>query len=192
MSRTTATDETAGAVHAAARQPRGWARFEDAVLLPAAALALIACTALMLFEVVTRSFLAYSVGWVDEVAREAMLVAYFLALGLAHRHGHFIRAGMMVDRLRPSVRRIFDLFGAVCGMAMSATLLFTGSARALRLRTLGAVTESSLETPVWIIGLLLPFGAFALLLYFAGAFARALAHERPFEQMLAERPESPL
>lgn len=175
-----------------ARRRAVWVRFEDAVLLPTAALALIVCTALMLFEVFSRSFLAYSIGWIDEVSREAMLFAYFLAMGLAHRHGHFIRSGMLVDRLRPGVRRMFDLFGATCGIALSAILLFTGSARVLRLRALGAVTESSLETPLWVIGLLLPFGAFTLLLYFIGAFARALAHEHPFAQELDERPEAAL
>lgn len=184
--------EDAAAVPPVARRRAMWGRFEDAVLLPLAALALIVCTALMLFEVFSRSFLAYSVGWIDEVSREAMLFAYFVAMGLTHRHGHFIRSGMVVDRLRPGVRRMFDLFGAACGIALSAILLFTGSTRVLRLRTLGAVTESSLETPLWLIGLLLPFGAFTLLLYFIGAFARALAHEHPFAQELDERPEAPL
>lgn len=190
MSRTIAPKETGTPEHNTMRRPGGWARFEDGVLVHASSLALIASTALMLYEVFARSFLAYSIGWVDELSRESMLIAYFLALGLAHRHGHFIRTGIIVDRLRPSLRRSFDLFGAACGVVLSITLLVTGIARVQRLRTLGVVTESSLETPVWIIGLLLPFGALTLLIYFAGTFRRALARERPFEQGDAENPES--
>lgn len=191
MSRTTAPNEERIPERVARHTVRSWARFEDQVLLHLSALALIACIALMLLEVFLRSFMAYSIGWADELSRESMLIAYFLALGLTHRHGHFIRSGMMVDRLRPSLRRAFDLFGAACGMALSIALLVTGVTRVLRLRMLGAMTESSLETPLWIIGLLLPFGTLALLIYFAGAFRRALAHEHPFAQELVENSESP-
>lgn len=160
----------------------GWARFEDVVLLNLSTLALIVCGAIMLVEMIARSAFDVSMGWADEVSREAMLFAFFLSMGCAHRHAHFIRSGMFVDRLSPRARRIFDRLGALCGVAFSLTLLVTGIARVLRLHRLGTVTESSLETPVWLIGLLLPIGACALLIYFIGALRRSLAGAHPFEQ----------
>ena len=86
---------------------------------------------------------------------------------------------LLVGHLPARRQRWAHAWAAVATIAISIVLIVNGWQTAMLARTLGLLTEGSLEWPTWILMLLMPVGGALLLLAAIEALWRALAGATP-------------
>lgn len=181
--------ETAGAQRPSARAPaaakagrRGslWGRFECGLLLSAATLLAVAATGIMLTEAFSRGFLGHSYFWAEESVRYLMIWAFFLAIGATGRNGMHIRTEMLVAALPPWGQWVCNMLASLAGLVFSLIMLFASVPQVERYYTMGMMTESTLDLPMWALFLAMPIGAVLLAIYYAGGLVRAWKGKDPF------------
>ncbi len=181
--------ETVGAERPAVRAeapartaPAGslWGRFECGWLLSGATLLAVAATGIMLTEAFSRGFLGHSYFWAEESVRYLMIWAFFLAISAAGRNGMHIRTEMLVATLPAWARRLCNILASVAGLVFSLVLLFASIPQVERYYTMGMMTESTLDLPMWALFLAMPIGAVLLAIYYAGCVVRAWKGLDPF------------
>lgn len=150
------------------------------VALASAAMALAAaCLLLSLVLIGAAVVMRYAFNaapvWVDDVVGFALVAIVMLAAAQALRRGEHIAVDLLVGRLGPDGRRRARAWSAVASGAVAVMLVVNGFDTALLARTLGLVTEGSLEWPTWLLMLLMPVGGALLLLASVEALWRALA-----------------
>ncbi|MCD0504719.1 TRAP transporter small permease [Bordetella petrii] len=155
----------------------GWA--SRLVLGVATALALGA-TFIMILEGFSRYVLNVSYFWAEESVRFLMVWAFFLTLGVAGFRQCHIRTELLVQRLPRALQRATWLLACAAGMAFAFILAYSSIPQVERFRSMGMVSESSLELPMWLLFLAMPVGGVALFLYYACAAWYAWRWGDPF------------
>lgn len=183
--RTSAGAEAPSAETPAAVPRRGslWGRIECGPLLSLATLLALAATGIMLMEAFSRGFLGHSYFWAEESVRYLMVWAFFLAIGAAGRNGLHIRTEMLADALPLRGRWVCNLLASVAGVVFAVTLLLASIPQAQRYYTMGMMTESTLDLPMWALFLAMPIGAALLAVYYAGCAVRAVRGDNPFDSL---------
>lgn len=155
----------------------GWA---SRLVLAVATILALGATSIMILEGFSRYALNVSYFWAEESVRFLMVWAFFLTLGVAgFRHCH-IRTELLVQRLPPAVQRAVWLLSCAAGMVFAFILAYSSIPQVLRFYTMGMVSESSLELPMWMLFLAMPVGGVALFLYYACAAWYAWRWGDPF------------
>ncbi|ODS99291.1 MAG: hypothetical protein ABS56_01465 [Lautropia sp. SCN 69-89] len=144
-----------------------------------AALALLASLVLIGWAVVMRYVFSAAPVWVDEVVGFALIAVVMLSAAQALRDGEHIGVDLLIERISPQRRRWVQAWSALAAGAFAVVLVFNGWGSAMLAKTLGLVTEGSLEWPTWWLMLLMPVGGALLLLAAIEALWRALAGPRP-------------
>lgn len=134
----------------------------------------------MLFEGLSRAVLDLSWFWAEESVRYLMVWAFFLTLGVTGRAGHHIRTELLVDHLGPRLRKACHLIASLVGVAFCSLLFYASLPQVHRYYTMGMMTESNLDLPVWLLFLIMPLGALLYLAYYIGCVVRAWRGEDPF------------
>lgn len=161
---------------------RAWLRFERVILLNLATGLAIFATLIMLMEAFSRGFLSHSYFWAEESVRYLMIWAFFLTIGCAGRAGHMIRTEILVERLPPAIRQVCSLISTGLGVMFAAILLYASIPQVLRYRSMGMMTESNLDLPMWLLFMAMPIGALLMGLYYVGAFLTTLRGRDPYAQ----------
>ncbi|MEI4469800.1 TRAP transporter small permease [Frigidibacter sp. MR17.24] len=157
-----------------------WTRFEFRWLLGLSTLLAVAATLIMLVEAFSRGFLDHSYFWAEESVRYLMIWAFFLTLGAAGRGGFHIRTEMLVDMLPQHLRRVCHLLASLAGIAFAVILFAASIPQITRYYTMGMMTESTLDLPMWALFLAMPIGSTLLGIYYLGCLMRAWHGEEPF------------
>ncbi len=157
-----------------------WARIESGPILTLATVLFVASTGIMLLEGLSRSLFGVSYFWAEESVRFLMIWAFFLSLGIAGTRGHHIRTELFVDRLQPATRRIMHMIASLIGVVFSLLLFYAAIPQIHRYYTMGMISESSLDIPVWVVFLAMPIGAAIYFAYYLGCLVRAIKGENPF------------
>ena len=168
-------------VRAGAR-PAGnlWARLESRWLLSFATFLAVAATLIMLTEAFGRGFLGHSYFWAEESVRYLMIWAFFLSIGACGRAGMHIRTEMLVDMLPPRGKWLCNLAASLAGLAFGIILFLASLPQVERYYTMGMMTESTLDLPMWALFLAMPIGAVLIGLYYFGCVIRAFRGQEPF------------
>lgn len=163
-------------------QPRRslWLLFERKVLLRIATCMFLVAIAVMLFEGISRAFFDESWFWAEEAVRYLMVWAFFLTLGAAGNAGHHIRTELLVERLNPRLRKFCHVLASFIGVAFCALLFYASLPQVHRYYTMGMMTESNLDLPVWLLFLVMPLGALLYLTYYLRCLTRAWRGADPF------------
>lgn len=167
-----AADRGSGAGH--------WTLFEHCWLLSLATILALLATAIMLFEAFNRGFLDRSFFWAEEGVRYLMIWAFFLTIGAAGRGGYHIRTEMLVDMLPGGLRRLCNLLASVAGLGFSVILFTASLPQVYRYYTMGMMTESNLDLPMWLLFMAMPIGALLMAGYYVGCLVRAYGGAEPF------------
>lgn len=141
-----------------------------------AAFCLLACFALIGWAVVMRYLFSAAPVWVDEIVALSLVALVMLAAAQALRNGEHIGVDLLANRLPPSGQRWIRAWGAVASGIFALVLIVNGWDTSMLARTLGLVTEGSLELPTWWLMLLMPLGGALLLLASIESLWRALAN----------------
>src|SRR3546814_15707505 len=112
----------------------------------------------MILEGFSRYVLNVSYFWAEESVRFLMVWAFFLTLGIAGFRQCHIRTELLVQRLPPAVQRAVWLLSCAAGMAFAFILAYSSIPQVQRFYSMGMVSESSLELPMWLLFLAMPVG----------------------------------
>ena len=158
----------------------GWGLTGGRLLHNVATCLFLVSIAVMLFEGLSRAVLDLSWFWAEESVRYLMVWAFFLTLGVTGRAGHHIRTELLVDHLGPRLRKTCHLLASLVGIAFCSLLFYASLPQVHRYYTMGMMTESNLDLPVWLLFLIMPLGALLYLAYYIGCLVRAWRGEDPF------------
>ncbi|MFW8567328.1 TRAP transporter small permease [Orrella sp. 11846] len=129
---------------------------------------------LMLSETIARSFFNQSIAFSWEYSAYAMAGAFFLGSGNALRTGAHIRVTFMQSVLPKRHHKTLDLIATVIATAL--VLIITISLWMLVQRSMGRATVSNtvMQTPLYIPQVIVFVGALLLLLAFFARLVRVL------------------
>ncbi|GAB3678145.1 TRAP transporter small permease [Salinisphaera aquimarina] len=157
-----------------------YARFEKKYVLSVATIMLLAATAIMLMEGIGRTFFDTSFFWAEESVRYLVLWAFFLTLGCAGHAGQHIRTDLVVEHLWTPLRRVASAVACLLGMVFCGMLIYAAIPQIERYHSLGMLTDSSLNLPLWVLFLVLPVGAFLWGLFYLHGLMRVLSGHEAF------------
>jgi TRAP-type C4-dicarboxylate transport system permease small subunit len=176
--------------HALARPRRNWRRLGGRLLHNVATCLFIVSIVVMLFEGLSRAIFDRSWFWAEESVRYLMVWAFFLTLGVAGSAGHHIRTELLVDHLGPRLRKTCHVLASLVGVLFCGLLFYASLPQVHRYYTMGMMTESNLDLPVWLLFLIMPLGALLYLAYYLRCVMRAWRGEDPFTN--PDKPEGSL
>jgi len=172
------TPDTVQEVHTPRRSL--WLLFERNVLLNVATVMFLLSTAIMLFEGVSRAAFNSSSFWAEESVRYLMVWSFFLTLGVAGNANHHIRTELLLDRLGPRMKSVCHVAASLVGMVFCGLLFFASLPQIHRYYTMGMMTESNLDLPLWLLFAVMPLGALLFLAYYLRCLVIALKGKDPF------------
>lgn len=117
---------------------------------------------LVVLQVVLPYFPSLSMPWIPEVERYLVIYSVYVAAGVVFVRGGHIAVEFVVDRLPAKWQRAIDLFGVAVGMVFSLVVGVLALKWVAGERTLGAVTTSGIELPVWMVQIAVPLGLLML------------------------------
>jgi len=160
-----------------------WVRLLDAVerrfLAVIGTWLLLLAAFLMLSEVVTRSTMHITQGWLEEAIRYLMLWAVFLLVGHAYRSGHLVRTELVYALFGPKARYWLAILNSLLAAVFACFLLWAAWIQVRHLHRIG-ITGDELHVPLWIMKSSLIVGALGLLLFAARALYDAARGVDPF------------
>jgi len=161
---------------------RGVLRVIDVLCGAGAALAALACLALavmLIIEVITTSFFAWSQPWAVEYSGYLLAPTLFAGAGWTLSRGGHIRVAVLLDLMPPGMLRAVDLVCSVAALAVTAYVTQAVTQNTLRSFELGSVSYYPSRTPVWIPQMVLTAGWALLTLGFVARILRLIAGEAP-------------
>jgi TRAP-type C4-dicarboxylate transport system permease small subunit len=129
--------------------------------------------AVMILQVFFRYTLKLSVPWTDEASRYFFIWAIFLGSAIAQRNREHIRIDIVVDRLSPKKRRIFNLLTDIFDALVSIAILI-GTLKMMK-STYG-IFASTIPISFTFIYLALAFGIGIMLALIFRDLFKPLAH----------------
>ncbi len=145
---------------------QGWL---SRLVLACATILMLGATGIMVLEGLSRHFFGVSYFWAEESVRFLLVWTFFLTLGIAGFQHYHIRTELLVQRFPLAMQRASWLLSCLVGMGFAVILAYSSIDQVRRYYTMGMLSESNLELPMWIVFLAMPVGGIALFLYYAYA-----------------------
>ncbi|MES1927581.1 TRAP transporter small permease [Salinisphaera sp. T31B1] len=157
-----------------------YVRFEKRYVLTVATIMLIGATTIMLMEGIGRTFFDTSFFWAEESVRYLVLWAFFLTLGCAGHAGQHIRTDLVVEHCPRPVRQFASAVACLLGLVFCGLLVYAAIPQVERYHSLGMLTDSSLNLPLWVLFLVLPVGAVMWGVFYLHGLVRVLSGHDAF------------
>ena len=122
--------------------------------------------AVVLFINVILRNLGSSLVWAEEYAKFAIIWITFGGCGAAVREKAHMSITAFYDVLKPTGKKVLDIFINLVGLAFSVFMLYYGS-MLVRKVLVTAQTSPTMQLPMWIIYISVPIGAALMLLRYA-------------------------
>ncbi len=149
------------------------------VAVAVAAACLLVAFVLIVWAIVMRYAFNAAPTWVDDIAGFALVAVVMLAAAQTLRRGEHIGVDLLVTNLSPVGRRWANAWAALATAAIAGVLVVKGWESAMFSRSIGMLTEGSLEWPTWCLMLFLPLGGILLFLASVEALWRAVTDAPP-------------
>ena len=136
-------------------------KFLDTLYLVAggiAALCVCAICALMIGQSVLREF-GVKTGAVNDVVAWLCAAAAFLAMAHAFKHGDFVRVTLLLEKLAPKPRHLFELVSLSCAAVAVGYLAWSATLFTYESHVFKDVAGGLLPMPMWIPQLSFLIGA---------------------------------
>ncbi len=127
--------------------------------------ALLAASAVMLMmavgviDIVSTQLFRRPMPGAYELVETAMVAAIFLSLAIAQAQRNHVHVEILVDRLRPRARAVFDVFSHLASTLVYALIAWYGWDAAIVSIRVGEFTAGLIAFPLWPAKLCLAFGA---------------------------------
>jgi TRAP-type C4-dicarboxylate transport system permease small subunit len=134
-----------------------------------AAICAILLAALLMVEVIATSTVGWSQPWTVEYSLYLQSIVLFGGAGWALRNGGHVRVPMLIERLRPTSRRLLEIALAAFGLGVTGFCAYALVDQAVRTAAFGSRSFYPMATPLWIPQSAL---AAAFVLFALACFAR--------------------
>ena len=135
-----------------------------------AGLLLVAMMLLVCCSVVMRYMMHLPVGWVVEVCEFGLLFITFLGTTwLLKKDGH-IKVDIVIGSLQPAVRKVIFRITSLVGAASCGFLLWYGTYETWDHFQRSTLVIQTLETPKWMLLIVIPFGSLLMIIQFMRLF----------------------
>lgn len=118
----------------------------------------------VLFEVCMRYIFSASQSWTFEMSQFLFGTTFVLGGAYTFYHKAHVNVDVLYGRLSPKGKAIMDLITSIFILIFLGVLIWKGWEVAWRSFLLGERTESGWAPPIWPIRMLIPIGAFIMLL----------------------------
>ena len=150
-----------------------------------AALAVLALFVLMIGGSIGR-FASWRVGWINDVVSWLCAAAAFLAMAHAFKHGDFVRVTLLLDKLAPRARYVFELFSLIVAAAAIGYLAFWAARFTWESWKFNEIATNMVVIPMWIPQLSFVVGAALFLLAVLDELVIVLRGAKPTYVRLVE------
>jgi TRAP-type C4-dicarboxylate transport system permease small subunit len=137
-----------------------------------ASVAIVIMVSLVVLEVLLRSTIGFSFGFVDELVSYLVVIVTFFGVCITFRNKALFRVEMFYGRLSQRSRRVLDTIHAVLSLVLCFTLIYYAFFLISSSFSRGTVSQSKLETPLYIPQLIIPTGLIILAIFILD-FARS-------------------
>lgn len=132
----------------------------------AAAVCLGIVTCIITYEVIMRYVFNSPTFWVGELSIYLCMGIGFLGAAYALKNDSHFSITIVIDRLSPENKRRMRLLTNTMGLAYSLVFVYKGIEFAYMSYVINDLSTGMMETPLWIIWLLVPLGGLLLSLQF--------------------------
>lgn len=115
-----------------------------------AALMIMLIAALIIFEIILRSLFGTSTFFTDEYVGYMIATAIIFGLTDSMQKGEHLRIGLLFEAVNPKVRRILEIINVLLSLMAIGTLGYYFLKFVLRQHTLGSLSATITQTPIWI------------------------------------------
>jgi TRAP-type mannitol/chloroaromatic compound transport system permease small subunit len=160
----------------------GVLRTLDAICGFGAFIAALCCALLaimLIVEVITTSFFAYSQPWAVEYSGYLLAAILFAGSGWTLGQGAHIRVALFMEFLGARAYRFVDLAISLFALGIAVYVSFAVAENAARSLELGSVSYYPSATPVWIPQAVLAFGWIVLCLGLIARIIRLISGRTP-------------
>jgi len=127
---------------------------------------LIGVIVIVCLEVFLRYFLNSPTLWVVEVSAICLVYITFLcAAWVLKREGH-VKMEVVIDRLKPRARAFLGIVSSIIGIGICFIFVWYGTQVTWEQWLSGDYRYTNLETPNYIVNLIIPVGSFFFLIQF--------------------------
>ncbi len=117
-------------------------------------------------EVVTRYFLGFSIKGTTEFMGYSLLFITFLGAAWTLREEGHVRMDILLTRLSRGTQYLLNIFTSVLSAGVCFVLVWYGVRTTLEAYQLGLLASSELQTPQYLVLLIIPTGSFFLFIQF--------------------------
>ena len=140
---------------------------------------------LMIAQTVMRE-LNMRTGGTDDLVAWFCAAAFFLALAHTFRHGDFVRVTLLIERLGPEARRIFEATSLAIGAVFTGYLAWWAVRYVYESWKYQEVSTGVIIVPIWIPQLSFSGGAVLLFVAVVEQLVGVIRGERPLYVTAAE------
>ncbi len=130
-----------------------------------ASVAVVVMVCLVVLEVLLRSTIGFSFGFVDELVSYLVVLVTFFGVSVTFRNKALFKVEMFYAKLSGTSRRFLDIFHAVLSLALCGVLIYYAFFLISSSFTRGTISQSKLETPLYIPQLIIPAGLIILAVF---------------------------
>ena len=130
-----------------------------------ASVAIVVMVCLVVLEVLLRSTFGFSFGFVDELVSYLVVLITFFGVCVTFRSKALFRVEMFYAKLSQTSRRIMDIIHAVLSLGLCGILIYYAFFLISSSFTRGTISQSKLETPLYIPQLIIPTGLIILVVF---------------------------
>jgi len=127
-------------------------------------------------EVIGRYFMGFSTLISDEYSAYFFVGCTFLGFTYSFRQGHFLRVGILADRLSSAAQSILHIAASLLGFALSVVVTYEVFMLTLVSIRFDSVSIQPSATPLWIPQVLMPLGMGAMSLLFLNEAAQTISN----------------
>lgn len=138
------------------------------------ALCMLAIVALIVVEIVCRSFFNVSTFIADEYSGYLMVAAVMAGLGFTLETDSHIKITILLAKLGPETKRYFELAATLLATAITLFALYHAVLMVYDTFSYDMLADSISETPLYIPQILVPVGLLGLALQLLAQFVRRL------------------
>jgi len=130
-----------------------------------ASIAIVIMVCLVVLEVLLRSTIGFSFGFVDELVAYLVVLTTFFGVCVTFRSKALFRVEMFYSRLSRKSRAVLDIIHSVLSLVLCFLLIYYAFFLISSSFSRGTISQSKLETPLYIPQMIIPAGLIILAIF---------------------------
>ena len=138
----------------------------EAILAIAAGSLIVFIGLSICYEVIMRYFLDSPTIWTVEVSRYSLVYITFLGAGWVLKEDGHVRIDLVLNRLTPRTQALLNIIHSIIGAIVCLIIVWYGIVVTIESFQIGYLLETELQTPQFLILMIIPIGTFIFFVRF--------------------------